>query len=86
LRRDVEDIFYLDGAKQRRNDYIKENIKDQIDRKKKRSWAEIFGIVKDDPNSQEIVLCLALIFVFVGILFTLICCICLYWCHDRQRL
>lgn len=86
LKKEVEDIFYLDGSKQLRNEYIKENIRDQIDRKKKRTWSEVFGIVRDDPNSQEIVLCLALIFVFVGILSTLICCICLYWWQDRQRL
>ena len=28
LKRDVEDIFYLDGSKNRRNDYITQNIKE----------------------------------------------------------
>ena len=86
LKRDVEDIFLLDGSKQKRNEYINQNIKDQSEKKKKRTWADLFGIVKDDPNSQEIVVCLALIFIFVGILMTLICCICMYWCHDRQKM
>ena len=86
LKRDVEDIFQLDGSKQKRKEYLNQNTRDHNAKNVKRSWADVFGIVKDDPNSQEILICLALIFVFVGILLTLICCICVYWCQDRKKM
>ena len=51
LKRDVEDIFDLNGSTQKRKEYMDQNIKNHLDKGKKKSWAEIFGIVKNDPNS-----------------------------------
>ena len=83
VKRNVEDIFALQGSKQKRDEYISKSTQEHIDKRKKKSWMEAFGIVKDDPNSQEIMLLLGLICVFFGVLMTLLCCICIYWWQDR---
>jgi hypothetical protein len=79
-------MFDLNGSKAKRHEYVNINTQNYIEKKKRKTWGEILGIVKDDPNSQEIVIYLALILIFLGILLTTICCLCIYWCKERKRL